>query len=385
MKVLMVSKACYVAAYRRKLEELAALPGVDLALVVPPYWQTGPRKSALEPGYDRGYCMVVENPIFNGNFHLHFYRRLPELLHTFRPDIVHMDEEPYDYVTFHAARAARGVGARVLFFTWQNFLRWYPPPFAWFEAYVLKHVHGAIAGNQEGARLLRRKGYTRPLFVIPQFGIDPELFFPAEGPAPPQVFTPQRPFRIGFSGRLVEEKGLNILLQALAGLSAEQMGADGTWELRFIGEGPLRPRLEQEARELGLSRQVRFVGTIPSDQVPQQLRELDALVNPSLTWKRDRTQWKEQFGRSLVEAMACGVPVIGSDSGEIPNVVGDAGIIVPEGDTRALRAQMLRLMEDPGLRRELGRRGRARVLAHYTQQRIAQQTYTCYQQILGEP
>jgi glycosyltransferase involved in cell wall biosynthesis len=113
--------------------------------------------------------------------------------------------------------------------------------------------------------------------------------------------------------------------------------------------------------------------------VPDRLRALDALALPSLT----RPNWKEQFGRILIEAMACGVPVIGSDSGEIPHVIGDAGLIFPEGDVEALRSCLVRLMAEVPLQRELAERGRARVLAHYTQARVAEATRAVYRQMLA--
>ena len=371
----MVSKACYVAAYRRKLECLAAIRGVDLTLVTPPYWDHGTHRAPFEPGNDRGYRVVLENPALNGNFHLHFYRGLPKLVREVRPDILHVDEEPYDFVTFHALRAARGVVPRVLFFTWQNIDRQFQPPFNWFESRTLRSAHGAISGNQEGAQILRRKGYARPLYVIPQFGVDQERFQPGEGSV--HSFSEERPFRIGFSGRLVEGKGLLVLLRALHQLQ-------GPWELRLLGSGPLEPRLKQEAEELGIGSRLSFRGAVGSEAVPGELRQFDILVNPSLTWQRGRTQWKEQFGRSFVEAMACGIPVVGSDSGEIPNVIGDAGLVAPEGNVDELHHALRRLMGDSDLRRHLAKAGRERVLQHYTQERIAHQTYQCYQQLLDD-
>jgi glycosyltransferase involved in cell wall biosynthesis len=113
--------------------------------------------------------------------------------------------------------------------------------------------------------------------------------------------------------------------------------------------------------------------------MPSHDRQMDVLVLPS----RTRPNWKEQFGRVLVEAMACGLPVIGSDSGEIPNVIGDAGLIFPEGQAGPLRDRLQRLMRDPGLVGTLSQRGRQRVLAHYTQARVAAQTYQVYRQILA--
>jgi glycosyltransferase involved in cell wall biosynthesis len=108
--------------------------------------------------------------------------------------------------------------------------------------------------------------------------------------------------------------------------------------------------------------------------MPAFLQTLDLLVLPS----RSRPNWQEQFGRILVEAMACGVPVVGSDSGEIPHVIGDAGVVFPEDNVAALTAALRRLQSDADERTALARRGRQRVLAHYTQEQIAAQTADAY-------
>jgi glycosyltransferase involved in cell wall biosynthesis len=118
-------------------------------------------------------------------------------------------------------------------------------------------------------------------------------------------------------------------------------------------------------------------GTLPSVRMPGYYQGLDALVVPSLT----RGNWKEQFGRVIVEAMACGVPVIGSSSGAIPDVIGEAGLIVPEGDVRALADGLRRLAHHPDLRRRMAERGRQRVLERYTQAYVAAQTVAVYRQI----
>ena len=363
MRVLMVSKALVVGAYQRKLELLARQPDVELTCVVPPAWGT----QRFEPTFLDGYRMVVAPIRFNGNFHLHHYPTLDEIMHAVRPHVVHIDEEPYNLATVLALRRARAVGARTLFFTWQNLHRRYPPPFSWIERYVLRRSHYAIAGNREAVGVLRRKGYGGPAAVIPQFGVDPARFSPGNGGR-----DPGRPFTIGFVGRFEESKGLLVLLDALAELP-------GDWRLRLVGDGPLRDELGARADRLGIGERVSVESGIPSLEVPAVMRGLDVLVLPSLT----RPNWKEQFGRVLIEAMACEVPVVGSDSGEIPNVVGDAGLVVPEGDAAALRAAIARLMADPGLRESLGTRGRARARGHYTQQRIAEQTAAVYREMMS--
>lgn len=361
----MVSKACYLAAYRRKLVEMAALPGVDLTLIVPPFWRMGERRALLEPGEQNGYRMLVDNPALNGRFHLHFYPRLGKRISDLRPDILHIDEEPYDLVTFHAVIAARRRGAKVVFFTWQNLDRSFPPPFGLIEKFVLSRAAGAIAGNSEAAGIIRRKGYRGPMATIPQFGVDPDIFDLPDSPGE------ARPFTVGFAGRLVREKGLTVLIEAISGL-------DGDWRLDIVGEGPLRGDIEQASRRAGVASRVRFLGGLPSQEMPAFYHGIDALVIPSLT----APNWKEQFGRVIIEAMACGVPVVGSDSGEIPNVIGDAGIVCPEGDSMALGAALIRLMRTPGLRAELSTYGRQRVLECYTHKRVAQDTLRLYEEVM---
>ncbi|MDW8103335.1 MAG: glycosyltransferase family 4 protein, partial [Anaerolineae bacterium] len=213
-------------------------------------------------------------------------------------------------------------------------------------------------------RVWRAKGYRGPLAIIPQFGVDPQLFVPSPRPHVREEFV------VGFAGRLVQEKGVDLLLEALRGLPDAR--------LEILGSGPLRAALEEHAAAMGLTGRVAFLGTLPSTQIVEFYHRLDVLVLPS----RSRPNWTEQFGRVLVEAMACSVPVVGSTCGEIPHVIGDAGLLFPEGDAEALREALRQLQADPALRLELGRRGRERVLARYTHARVAAQTVEMYRRIL---
>lgn len=365
MRVVIVSKALVRGAYQRKLEELARLPSVDLTLVTPPSWVDGGHRTALERRYTAGYRIVVLPIRFEGHFHIYHFRGLGGLMAELRPDVVHADEEPYNLATFQMVRAARQVGARALFYTWQNIHRRLPPPFSLLERYVYSNVGYAIAANRDAADVLRHKGYRGRIAVIPGFGVDPELFSPSEG------LVAERPFTIGYLGRLVRQKGLLDLLEAASGLPGE-------WRLELVGEGPLRAELATRAAHLGIADRLRVRSEVPSTEVPGVLAGFDVLVLPSLS----TPSWREQFGRVLIEAMACGVPVVGSDSGEIPHVVGDAGLIFPEGQAQELRTCLARLATDPAERQRLGRLGRERVLAHFTQARIAEATYRVYREVV---
>ena len=368
MRVLMLSKACIVGAYQRKLEEMAALaPEMSLTVAVPPFWQDERGKMPLEKAHTEGYDLRVIPMLFNVSFHLHLYPTLGRVMREVQPDIVHIDEEPYNVATYHTHRLARRHGARALWFSWQNLQRSYPPPFAWMERYNLRHIDYALTGSQTAAQVWRQKGYDGPLAVIPQFGVDPKLFAPPPHPAPDE-----RPPHIVCVGRLVPEKGVDLLLTALAELA-------GAWRATILGRGPAAAKLRALTERLGLSERVAFRERLPSVEMPRFYQTADVLVLPS----RTRPNWMEQFGRVLIEAMACGVAIVGAESGEIPHVIGDAGLLFSEDDAVALRAALSRLVASSQLRMDLGARGRERVLAHFTQRQIAQKTVAVYREMLA--
>lgn len=366
MRVLLVSKAMLSATAQKKAELLARMPDVELTVVSPPYWRADDGgKQHIETADPRGWELVVAPMWLNGHFHVHAYPTLGRILHRARPDIVHIDEEPYNLATYQALRTARHAGARTLFVTWQNLLRQYPPPFSWMEQYNYAHADYALAANEDAVAVLRRKGYRGPVSVFPQFGADTDLFVPrahAEG----------QPLRVGCVARLVPQKGVDTLVRAFAPLAPRA-------ELILAGRGPTEPELRELATTLGIADHVRFLGSLSSTDVAATMASLDILVLPSLTLPN----WTEQFGRVLVEAMACEVAVVGSTSGEIPRVIGDAGLVFPEGDAEALSACLLQLLDDSDLRHRLARAGRQRVLARYTQDAIARATYEAWQAMLS--
>jgi glycosyltransferase involved in cell wall biosynthesis len=369
MRVLMVSKALVVGMYQRKLEEMAALPGVELTVAVPPFWREKGHDWRLERSFTNGYTLAVLPMRFNGHYHVHYYPGLTRLVESVRPDIIHFDEEAYNLSTWFAMRAARRCGVAFAFFNWQNIARRYPPPFRWMEQQVFSSSALAIVGNRDAGEIIKSKGYTGSTAVIPQFGIDPELFTPRS--ENDRHDDGQKVFTIGFVGRMVEAKGFRLLLDAAAKLG-------GTWRLTAIGSGPDRDAFRHYAQALGIADRVQFAGQIASLDMPAAIRDFDVLVGPSLTTAR----WKEQFGRMFVEAMACEVPVIGSDSGEIPSVIGDAGVIVAERDIDALCAALQRLRDNVSERLSLGAAGRRRVLQRFTQAAVAAQTVAAYRSVL---
>ncbi|NJP07645.1 MAG: glycosyltransferase, partial [Chloroflexaceae bacterium] len=255
MKVVMLSKALVTGAYQKKLEELARCGEMDLLAVVPPAWDE-PRvgRIHLERQFTQGYRMEVLPMMLNGQHHLHWYRGLHRLMERERPEVFHIDEESFNLATFLAMRAGVAVGARCCFFNWANNERTYPWPFGWFEAYTLRHAACAITGNQEAANIVRKHGYTGPVVVLPQFGVDPDLF----APDPDRRFAPadaHTPFIIGYMGRFVPEKGILDLLTALQGLPPQV-------QLQLVGSGEFQTTLERQAWRAGLAPRLKIVPTV---------------------------------------------------------------------------------------------------------------------------
>ena len=366
-----------IARYRhptmlRKAQALAAYPEMHLRTVIPVRWQdhffSTTQTDTQSPGEERFALPMLGNPT---DPHRALYRTLTFGMRAFHPHIVHAEEEPDSLAALQIVLARRifAPRAKLILHTWQNLDR----PKALHVRAVLRVTLSAadavFCANREAVALLRRWGYTRPAPLIPAIGVDTETFRPCK-PPDSQVFN------VGYVGRLVPEKGVDTLLEAVAQLQSRGPGRPAT--VTLVGDGPSLATLQKQITRLGLSRQITFLGPMTPEQVAEQLCSFHALVLPS----RTTPVWKEQLGRVLLEAMAAGVPVIGSDSGAIPEVIGEAGLIFPEGDAAALARHLANLAGDPVLWSELRHRGLARA-QEYSQTELAARTLTFYRELLS--
>ncbi len=374
MRVLLVSHAYTVSTNWAKPAELAKMPGLTVGVMAPKRWKGEMQDYLLGEAISPGIRLFSSPGFFSG--HIGGYGYWPSAflqLRRFNPDIIQVEEEPWSVSAWQVlvAKELFRLKSKVILFTWENVR--YPsfPPYRWFLRFLLQRVDFAIAGNAEARGLLTRYGFPQEkVVVLPQFGVDTELY--RKRPSEELRRALQlRSFTIGYVGRLVPEKGVITLLKAVRMLP-------DNFRLLLVGSGPLRVEVERLAEAWGLKEKLVLTGPVPHGDVPHYLNCLDVLVLPSLT----APHWKEQFGRVLIEAMACEVPVVGSSSGEIPQVIGDAGLIFQEGDVAELAERLKLLMEDDALREDFARRGRERVLKYYTCEMIAKQTYEVYRKVL---
>jgi glycosyltransferase involved in cell wall biosynthesis len=366
MKVWVVSHAYVTPVNHDKLCALAALDDIALTLLVPDSWRTATGVLRLPP-LDAPYSIVVSRISRSGRIGAYRYRDLTPLRQA-RPDVVHAEVEPWSLAAMQVVRAAGD--APVVLFTWENLEGPRRLVSRVVERWVLRRVAHVIAGSAGArARMLRRGVPASRLSVLPQLGLDFARYASGDpsraraAGAPPAVGAPV----IGFLGRVVPEKGVDVLVEALEPMDAR---------LLVVGNGVARAALEARTARWAIGKAT-FVGGVASAAVPDYLACMDVLVLPSRTTEG----WAEQFGHVLIEAMAAGVPVVGSSSGAIPEVIGEAGVVFPEGDARALRARLAGLLDDAALRKRLVGLGRARVERLYTNERIAKAQREIYRAV----
>lgn len=376
-RVLFVGQSYIVAESRKKLACLAERSDMDVSLIVPKTWEhESLGRYAFQPAeWDARISIHPISIRHNGRPFAFSYALMPlaRVVRAIQPEVMQVEQEPGSLALAQFVLLKRILRrAKLIGFTWENLYYRQPGIRHLLEKIELAQLDYLLVGSSGSANIFRQKKYQGPLAIIPNVGVDTEHFSPRANSQLRDALGLRTRFVVGFVGRLVPEKGCMDLLNAFAQLS-------GNSHLLFVGDGALRDDLVQRARATGTESRVTFQPTVPHDRVAEFMNVMDCLVLPS----RTMSKWREQFGLVLAQAMACGVPVIGSDSGAIPEVIADAGMVFPEGDVNALRDLLTRLRGDPGLRAELGAKGRARVNANYTHARIADKTYAIYEALLG--
>jgi glycosyltransferase involved in cell wall biosynthesis len=247
-------------------------------------------------------------------------------------------------------------------------------------------IDGAFSCSRYNASMVEQR-YLFPISVSFN-GFDQQTFRPL--PPDPVLrarLAPDGAPLIFYVGRLMTFKGIDYLIDAMTQLGSIHSTAQPTYKqngaakrlarpprLIIAGDGPHRAGLEQRARERGVADRVHFLGPINNRDLPHYHAVSDLFVLPSTD--------HETFGIAACEAMACERPVVGANTGGIPEVVidGETGFLVPPADAAALADRIGRLLTDPHLRQRFGAAGRERVLAEFTWDRVVERVLACYHQ-----
>jgi glycosyltransferase involved in cell wall biosynthesis len=367
-RLLTIGHSYVVALNRRISHEIAAVgkDAWDVTCVTPKYFHglNDIRPQQFKMENDETLKVISVPAYFTNSAHCFFYDwRIKDIFNE-GWDLIYCWEEPYVVAGFQlGCMASRGTP--IIYHTLQNIYKSYIFPFNLIERYSVNKANGFICcGQTVKNNLQNRPGYQcKPLQTIP-LGVDVELFNPnpvfRDKVLSELNWSHQGPLVVGFLGRFTEEKGVRLLMNAIDRM---QVPCRFLW----VGTGSLESDIRKWAKKKG--DRVRIVTNAVHADVPKYLNVMDILCAPSQTVPH----WREQFGRMIIEAFSCGVPVIGSDSGEISYVIGDAGVIVGEKDEDAWVRALEKLLSDHQLRADFSQRGRKMAEEKYSWKIVARQ------------
>ncbi len=370
MNVLVVSHSCVVDTNQRIYGELGRL-AERLDVVVPDRWHHEHAQGLFQPAQSSKFGgRLLPLPVFRpGSVQLHWYSTsATRVLRRLAPHILYIEEEPYSLAAVQWATAARRAGIPALFYNLQNIPKKYPAPVRLWERWVWNSTTGAVCASENVHGVLRWRGFTGRSWIVP-LSVDVSDFRPMPKDQSLRKRLALRERVLTYLGRLVPEKGVRVALEAYRRLKDRN-----DISLLCIGGGPL-------AAELRRQEGVVVLDNTRHSEVQSILPLSDLLLLPSLTTPR----WKEQFGRAAVEAMASGVPVIGSDSGEIPVILNatGGGVVVPENNPVELGRAISRLLSDPKSLRDMGSRGRQGVSERFSTGAVAKALHKAFQEALS--
>lgn len=375
MNIVVISHSSVVGLYQQKLALMHQRYDDEISLITPPSWNEGGHEVIAEVHH---YPELNVTPLpvhWPGRLNRHYYswRALRNYLRRRHPDLIYIEEEPRSLCAYQTYLFCRSNNIPYVFYTWENIERKYRLIHEIIFRHVRRSAAAAVVGSWDAAEILRRRSFTKPMLIQPQYGVDPDIFYRRETSRFKEGWRVSGPV-IGYAGRLVPEKRVDLFLHAFEKLSFRATCV-------IAGDGPEFNPLKELAARLQRTQDIYFIGSVPYDQMPEFLSALDILVLPSQT----TSIWKEQFGRVLIEAMACGVCAVGSDSGAIPAVIGNAGWIFQENDAHALTKILNDLVVDGEERKRMADEGRARVLEHFSNAILAHRLHEFFVQVVSQP
>ena len=397
IKVLFLASYGTIHNCHGYLNEIASYPDIDVTALVPPYWPyersgtstwnsvTGKYKKVYADRYykksDRRYNLIKKCPLLPGKS-FHIYPGLFRFLSKMKPDVIHMFMEPW-YATLTQVSIWRNLfskNTKLCLYSHDNIYRPYRNRLFYnliiyklIEDFNMKYLDGSTAVTEEVKGLLKRKGLKGPIDIVGN-QIDVHIYKKKKVGALKKKLGLQKKKVIGYFSRIEKEKGVLLLIEAVAKIKNH--------DIKLIISGwsdeNFQEEMMQYARNLDVEDKILLVLERLDEKIVDYINCCDLVVVPSMT----TPLWKEQFGRINGEAMACEVPVVGSSSGSMPEVIGDGGLIFKDGDVNDLKNKMLKLLNNEPLRKKLSKLARKRVLNNYSTEKTAELTVEFYHKLV---
>lgn len=350
MKIAFISHVYLVSENQKKLSALTRY--AEIFLITPPVWRDYIFKKVKmnEKNIDFKYFKIPA--FFYGNEMRYFFKSITLNFNRIKPDFIVVDNGiSLVYLQSIITKKIFLRNSKIGFFTWVN------TPLdsrliKLIKNFCLKNTDFAIFGNSDAAKIHLRK-FSFPYIILPQLGVDLEHF---ENAKPAQIEV--EGFVIGYAGRIIKEKGIYTIIDAAKKLEFKTT-------VLFVGAGEESENIKNYAKKCGVK--LKIIPPVPHRNMPEILKKMDVFVLASIT----TDYWKEQFGHVIIEAMAAGVPVIGSSSGEIPNVIKDAGIIFRENNVDELICAIKKIHENKSFKDTLIEKGKKRVIENFTHDAVA--------------
>jgi glycosyltransferase involved in cell wall biosynthesis len=380
MKVLIIYHAGAMQNARQIYQALSKTSDVELTVIVP---QRLPTERVYDPSgwlcveqeeNSEGYCLIPvalrDQYKQSKGFEI---RRLQSVIKQIRPDIIHVLDEATSNCLIQIVwqKLLASPRSRVLFYGYENL----PIRPSWRSSIwklTWAQMAGGAAANSEALANLRRAGFPKNLPLERIFwGVSTDTFKSMHGLALKEELGLDYEYAVGFVGRFLPQKGLRVLRQAMHVLPS-------SLHFLIIGNGPMRAELESWSDQPDLRGRIHLYDVMPSKTLAKYINCMNVLVVPSLTLPH----WKEQYGRVIAETMACGVPVIGSDSGAIPEVIGPAGLIVPECNPQALAEAVHTAVFDRAARERFRQHGLQRAHQELSVKAMAKRLSDFYHRVL---
>jgi glycosyltransferase involved in cell wall biosynthesis len=372
MRTLVINSMFVNAMYRRCADELGAMPGIDLSIFLPRAWRMNDKVLPLDPlMVGSPYRMMTGRTGWKGFENRGFYTSgLIRAFKQSKPEVLFLMEEPFSVFAAEVMMVKKMLGYQIptVFFTWTNlsFFEFdYRPSFFYraIAQWTLPGFDRALTANRDGIRVLREAGFQKPATTV-GYGVDTDKYASVDvlksAALRAQLSLAPEDRVIGYVGRIKRMKGLDLLIDAFAALLRE---GEQHLKLLFVGSGEDEAEFLSLVRSRGVESNFRHVRTVPQYDVPAYMHVIDTLVLPS----RRVAMWAEQFGRVLVEGMTSGCVVLGSTSGAIPEVIGDAGFTFEENNTVDLQLKLREILSlSTTDRSDLVARARSRAQDQYS-------------------